>query len=94
MTKWVRATVDTICGRCGGHVGRGEPVLLIELAGLKAARRKVRCAKCDGPAPPDLPPLIERTPEPGRVFSKLGQLLPLDWKTRGAGGDREPGQEG
>jgi len=81
-------------------VRKGDPVLVLVLEAVKGARReKVRCARCEGPAPPDLPPLIERRePDPARTFTRVGALrLPLgappaDWKTRAA--EREPGEEG
>jgi hypothetical protein len=87
-------------------IPKAAPVLVIEFArGGRHALRFFRCAECDGPAPPDLPPFVERvnTIAPSALH-RVGSLLPfgpapvdpqiVDWKTRAAEGEREPGEEG
>ena len=45
-----------MCGRCRERfIPRGEPVVMIKLAGIK--RPRIRCQDCEGPAPPNLPEL-------------------------------------
>lgn len=90
---WSRATAVERCGLCGHEIAHGEPLLLLKLAVLKRALK--RCKVCVGPAPPDLPPLIERTPVHAKPFVHLlntVDALPLDFKSAAAG--REPGEEG
>jgi len=97
MSAWHRAAVDTICGLCGVHIAVGEPVHVFELPGVRFRRgQKVRCATCDGPAPPDLPPLVlEREPSKPFAMTRFTPgMLPMDWKTAAAGAEREPGEEG
>lgn len=90
---WSRATMVEHCGLCGHEIARGEPLLLLKLAVLKRALK--RCKVCVGPAPPDLAPLIERTPLMVKPFAHVlntADALPLDFKRAAAG--REPGEEG
>jgi hypothetical protein len=57
--------------------------------------RFFRCDACEGPAPPDLPPFVERlTAIAPSALHRVGALLPFerDWKTRAA--EREPGEDG
>jgi len=92
MTRWDRAIRDQWCGRCGHRIATGDPVFVLTLQSTE----KVRCATCEGPAPPDLPALVERAPidMPRMVrFAAGAMALPLDWKARSAG-DREVGEEG
>src|SRR5262252_2298249 len=58
---WQRAGIGTLCGRCGATIAKGDPVLRIVMVRGGHTLRFVRCAKCDGPAPPDLPPLVVRS---------------------------------
>lgn len=60
-------------------IPRGEAALQITLTGVKRAR--IRCQDCSGPAPPDLPPLRERTFE-SSGFTQVGESAPS--RTRGA----------
>jgi hypothetical protein len=110
MRTWTRATVPTLCGGCNRLLDKGEPVLVIEIAFCAADYttsppkdrrpiRRVRCDRCEGPAPPDLPAFVERssaiTPTP---LTKFHPMLPLgtplaDYRAR-ASGEREPGEEG
>lgn len=57
---------------------------------------KVRCEACEGPAPPDLPALVERMPEPiapmVHVLAGVGALR-FDHKAAQLG-EREPGEDG
>jgi hypothetical protein len=94
----MRAPVDDLlCGCCKAFIRKGAPIFVYELAGVKGRQReKVRCVTCAGPAPPDLPPLIELAPLPPPRMVRLipgTPALPLDWKQR-ATAEREPGQEG
>jgi hypothetical protein len=58
MRRWIRTPREVTCGYCAPprRLARGEPILLIEIIGVK--RAIVRCAACAGPAP-ELPPLVE-----------------------------------
>jgi len=86
---WDRASRLQLCGRCGRHIEKGDPLLVITIG---STVQKVRCATCDGPAPPDLPPFISTKAEFARAPIALRGLLPLDWKALGAG-DRQPGED-
>ena len=100
MQTWERARVGSHCGGCGRDVEVGDPILVFVIArGNRPARRFLRCAACDGPAPPDLPALVERinaiTPRP---MTRFPPVLPLgsplaDYRARQSG-EREPGEEG
>ncbi|HEV8502501.1 MAG TPA: hypothetical protein VGR63_13050 [Casimicrobiaceae bacterium] len=100
MRTWARAIVPMLCGGCNRQLAKGDPVLLIDIT-YRAGRsiRRSRCDRCEGPAPPDLPALIERsnaiTPTP---LKKMAAVLPFgrplaDWRARQSG-EREPGEEG
>jgi len=90
MKTWTRATVERLCGLCGKHVLEGQPIQLIDVG---PTIKLWRCEQCVGPAPPDLPPLVERKPVTPLVMTRFAKdMLPLDWKRRSAG--REPGEEG
>lgn len=75
MTRWTRAMVGTLCGRCGRGIEQGSPLFEIVIGRqvpigrpIEGAERsadwratKVRCEACAGePVPADLPLLIER----------------------------------
>lgn len=99
MRTWRRVAVATLCGGCNRILAKGDPVLAIEFVFQGRTTRRVRCDRCEGPAPPDLPLLVERsnaiTPTP---MQRIHPVLPLgtplaDWRSR-ASGDREPGEEG
>jgi hypothetical protein len=100
MRTWRRATVPTLCGGCNRELHRGDPLLEIEFVFLGGKPIHCwRCDRCNGPAPPDLPELVERsnaiTPTP---LLRLVPKLPLgttlaDWRMRAAG-ERDPGEEG
>jgi hypothetical protein len=100
MRAWERVGVpSTLCGRCGRELLKGESVLVITRPrGTAKPLRFVRCDRCEGPAPPDLPPLVERdnriTPTP---MARLRPTLPLgmtlaDYRARQSG-EREPGED-
>lgn len=98
MRTWRRASVPTLCGGCGRHVAKGDPLLELTFAGRRQPIRRYRCSlwRCAEEAVPlDLPPLVARTAIPMtplvHVASGVG-TLPLDWKTLGAGA-REPGDD-
>jgi hypothetical protein len=100
MRTWTRVIVATLCGGCGRHLEKGDPVEVREFAyhGGPTIHR-VRCDRCAGPAPPDLPEFVERsntiTPTPLlHVVPKrpLGVGL-VDWRAKAAG-ERDPGEEG
>ncbi len=79
MRAWARATRLRHCGRCGTDVAVGAPYLSIRVG---AGRELVRCVTCEGPAPPDLPPVIvtQSVHEPINL-TRFG-ILPIDWRRR------------
>lgn len=82
------------CGLCNGSIPKGDPLIRVDVPLLK--RQLFRCKVCVGPAPPDLPPLIERSPADPTPFAHIltgANALPFDFK-RAAIGEREPGEEG
>lgn len=91
--EWTRAALDKLCGLCGELIEKGEPMLELTIAGI--SNPKPRCKVCAGPAPPNLPPLVEHMP----AFTPMVHIvtgpdaLPLDFKHAQAG-EREPGEEG
>jgi hypothetical protein len=91
MRHWRRALCARLCGRCGHVIERGKPMLVIELPRL--SHTKVRCDVCDGPAPPDLPALVEhQIPITPMAHIRTGvSALPFDYKLAAAG--REPGED-
>jgi hypothetical protein len=97
---WHRAPVPTLCGGCNALIDKGTPLLRITMARGGRVLRFVRCAACEGPAPPDLPALVERAPIAPSALHRVSTLLPLgpkriaDWKMRAAEREREPGEEG
>jgi len=101
VREWARASVDTVCG--GPHatftlIRKGDPVLVLKGPGYgreAAGFRKVRCVKCAGPAPADLPPLEEHTVtiRPMLHLRSGAGALPFDYKAAQAG-EREPGEDG
>lgn len=98
---WIRNPIPTCCGHCGGVLEKGDAALVITMARGGRVLRFVRCAACEGPAPPDLPAFVERsTAIAPSALHRVGALLPfgprpssgVDWKTRAA--EREPGEDG
>ena len=80
---WERAIVDVRCGLCGAPIPRGTPCHVYVFPYVE----KVRCATCAGEAPPELPALPVRQPEPPPAlpFVRFGpSMLPLDFKQRQA----------
>ncbi len=101
MRTWTRVAVPaTLCGGCNRQLLKGDPVLLIDLAFLGGKMiHRVRCDRCEGPAPPDLPALVETTNAiTPRPMTKFHPVLPLgtplaDYRARQSG-EREPGEDG
>jgi hypothetical protein len=103
MRTWTRVTVPTLCGGCNRELHRGDPLLVIEFVFLGGKPvRCWRCDRCEGPAPPDLPVLVERehriTPTPLTRMLHVVPKRPLgvglvDWRAKAAG-ERDPGEEG
>lgn len=90
MRTWRRAEFEQLCGLCHRQIAIGEPVLIISIG---ETIRLPRCAACVGPAPPDLPPLVERRSIEPQVMTRFGPgMLPIDFKHRQVG--RDPGEEG
>lgn len=95
MRAWRREPQGRFCGLCQHtYIEKGEPVLEIRVHGMQ--RALVRCVRCVGPAPPDLPPLIERAepaPTPMQRLRVVAGSLPADFKLAAAG-ERDPGEDG
>jgi len=78
MREWKRIDDNEHCGMCGKKLARGAAVLVITIDGLK--RKKFRCEECSGlQAPPDLPPVIERSPMT-KPMQPLKRAIPRDFK--------------
>ncbi len=76
MRAWTRAAMRLSCGNCSEEIASGDPVLEISFGRVV----KKRCAKCEGPAPPDLPERIEQyksdtTPESMRGIATTMKYL-------------------
>ena len=82
MTGWTRVRWPMRCGGCGAELALGAAVRVLELAGLR--RRLVRGVCCAGPAPPELPALVQQTapPKPFTMARFTVDMLPLDFKQR------------
>ncbi len=100
--RWDRAPRALLCGGCADrHIPAGDPVCYVKV-GL-VTRELCRCVDCAGPAPPDLPPLVEQqTAGNYDKFVTIGALKP---KNRGAlkalakewtpyRDSRDPGEDG
>jgi hypothetical protein len=85
MTRWERTRYARRCGRCGHEIPIGAPVFVLVIG--KVA--KDRCADCEGPAPPDLPAVIERVERPTPLpFARFTvDAIGMDWKAKSAGED-------
>jgi hypothetical protein len=83
MTTWLRDRTLRHCGQCGAEIPADTVLLRITFGSCKA--KKYRCATCAGPAPPDLPAVLELdAPPPPIDLTRIG-LLPLDFKRRQSG---------
>lgn len=82
--RWERVPLATLCGRCGRQLAKGEAVLVISIEqshGITRPIRLNRCETCAGPAPPDLPLLVERSNDiTPTSLHRVGALLPLGWQ--------------
>ncbi len=90
MTRWSRATSETLCGGFGPThtIPVGAPLFVIQLPGVKRVR--FRCEVCaGGPVPPDLPPLSE-APSQRRTkrMLRLAAKMRTDYKSLAAMVDR------
>lgn len=54
MIEWRRVAFARLCGGCGQVIYQDQPAKFFKLETMK--RELVRCADCEGPAPPNLPP--------------------------------------
>jgi hypothetical protein len=90
MKRWLRTPLDRYCGRCGGAIPTGAPILELSIASV--GHVLFRCEACEGPAPADLAPLAERAPAVAVPLTRFTPgMLPLDWKSQAS---REPGEDG
>lgn len=88
MRAWQRASFRTFCGRCGAEIGRGDPMLVIQV--FDAKWKKSRCPNCAGEAVPVLPELaarvvVEPTSKPLRENFSAIAALAKDYKLKQAG---------
>ena len=68
MITWIRLTMTRRCGKCGALISSGALAKLYAIGPIK----KLRCADCDGPAPP-IASVIETRPAPVTLdLSRLG----------------------
>ena len=80
MRTWERVNDLALCGQCGKDLPTGTPVLVITIQSIK--RRKIRCQECAGlEAPPDLPPLLERSQMTKRM-QPIARAIPKDYTNR------------
>jgi hypothetical protein len=97
MRAWARARVGRLCGGCGAPLEVGDPILVITIArGTRPPRHFIRCAACEGPAPPDLPAVVATAPGatgPPLIYPPGWPYGGADWRAR-ASGAREPGEDG
>ena len=79
MRRWARAERELFCGYCSQRmIPKGDPVCYVKME--KLTRELRRCVDCAGPAPPDLPALVEKVFPEITGFTPLAQNRP---KTRG-----------
>lgn len=79
MKRWGRATRNVFCGYCRlREIPKGDPVLYVKTSAMTREMR--RCVDCSGPAPPDLPPLIEQKAPGDFSMTHVASSRP---KTRG-----------
>jgi len=79
MKRWSRASRLLFCGFCKRReIQKGDPVLIITIT--TGSREMRRCVDCSGPAPPDLPPLVEQKQPGDFSMASSRSLAP---KTRG-----------
>lgn len=79
MRRWARAERDLLCGYCAQRtIRKGDPVCYVKFE--KITRELRRCVDCAGPAPPDLPPMMELKTPGDFSMSHIGAQRP---KTRG-----------
>ena len=64
MTEWRRVRQDRTCGACAAPIPKGAVARFITIAAVH--RELVRCARCVGEAPPDLPVLTDPIAESPR----------------------------
>jgi hypothetical protein len=86
------------CGFCKTRaIQKGDPILLVTVGTMKRQMR--RCVDCSGPAPPDLPALVQQKESGDFSMVSIGSVKP---KSRGGLKEiarqwmpyREPGEEG
>ncbi len=80
--RWIRCAFTARCGACNADLHTGDPLLELVLPNLR--RRLLRCPACAGPAPPDLPPLIETASIAERVAKLAHVSTAAPVRTRGA----------
>lgn len=81
MQTWERVRVATRCGNCRKVYTVGDPMLSIEIAGVKT--KKLRGPCCAGEAPPDLAPMASRqsfTKPIKKLKTIAASALPRDFK--------------
>ena len=92
MIQWTRVHVAEMCGLCSSIISPGQPALVIVMNQLRNQKRhRFRCVDCVGPAPPDLPRVVElKEPErePLRPLKTMAskftreKLAETDWTSR------------
>ena len=82
MRTWSRVLWTCRCGLCNQTLQRGDPVVRITVPAM--TRVLLRCAQCVGPAPPDLPALVEEKPHEPLTMAPVRELA-RDFKVQAAG---------
>jgi hypothetical protein len=88
MMTWTREAFGRRCGRCGASIAVGDPVLRMQIPGVR--RDRFRCEGCEGPAPRVMPLHFEVMAPP--TLHGATTMLPLDWRARQSG-ERDPGED-
>lgn len=84
---WSRARITEHCGLCTAAIPAGDPLVRVTVPNVR--RALLRCVACVGPAPPDLPALIEQREATPITWTPMKNLVhTVDFRKRAAGDER------